>query len=319
MTIHVSNKDIVQEDFGSKILGIKSKPDNEVCCDCSCGETTWASTTFGCFLCINCSGVHRSLGTHVSKVKSVTLDSWSLEEIRSMELWGNKRVNNMFESNVPSYYTKPIEEAPYEYRLEYITAKYIYQHFVKSAMPPPVPINTPLPNLTGSYKTTPKKSSTKKASQSLRKAEPNKNVGQVEFSGILNIILKRGIDMKPMNTTTNWLSDPYVILGAGPDFNDCMNIHPGQLSKSEVKRKTLNPEWNQRMCCCICSLDTDVIHIEVWDYDKLSAHEFMGEYHLQLCDLDILNQKDQKVNVCISLQSVERGCIELEISYHSLK
>ena len=41
----------------------------------------WASWNLGCFFCLTCAGIHRRLGTHISKVKSVTLDSWTPEQI----------------------------------------------------------------------------------------------------------------------------------------------------------------------------------------------------------------------------------------------
>jgi hypothetical protein len=237
-----------------------------------------------------------------------------------MELWGNKRVNEVFELNVPYYYTKPIDETPYDYRLEYITAKYVHQHFVRNAMPPPSPQHSPLPNVSGLFQPNPKKviSKSKKITSSLKKAEKtSKNSGQIEFCGILNIVLKRGIDMKNLNDT--WTSDPYVVMGVGPDKEDSTNIYPGQLVKSGIKKRTLNPEWNENMCCCVANLETDTLHLEAWDYDKLSSDQFMGEYHLRLADLDILNQKSQKVNMCVALQNIGKGSIELDVSYNHLK
>ena len=41
----------------------------------------WASTNLGVFLCIRCASIHRKLGTHISKVKSLTLDNWSIEQL----------------------------------------------------------------------------------------------------------------------------------------------------------------------------------------------------------------------------------------------
>jgi hypothetical protein len=239
-----------------------------------------------------------------------------------MELWGNKKVNEIFEANVPYYYTKPIDETPYDYRAEYITAKYVHQHFIKSALPPPSPQHSPLPNLSGTFQPVPKKTPAKppkKFTSALKKAETkgNKNSGQVEFCGILNIVLRRGIDMKSLNDT--WSSDPYVVMGVGPDKEDGTNIYPGQLVKSGIKRKTLNPEWNENMCCCVANLETDTLHIEAWDYDKLSSDQYMGEYHLRLADLDILNQREGKVNMCVALQNIGKGSIELDISYNHLK
>lgn len=54
------------------------------CCECGALEPEWSSYSLGIFLCIRCSGLHRSLGTHISKVRSVTLDDWSDEQMVKM-------------------------------------------------------------------------------------------------------------------------------------------------------------------------------------------------------------------------------------------
>jgi hypothetical protein len=46
-----------------------------------------------------CSGIHRGMGTHISRVKSVDLDSWTDEQLQSMLKWGNTRAN-MYELSV---------------------------------------------------------------------------------------------------------------------------------------------------------------------------------------------------------------------------
>jgi len=67
---------------------------NEMCADCGQLNPTWASTNLGVFICITCSGCHRQMGTHISKVKSISLDRWNSVELRQMETFGNKNVND---------------------------------------------------------------------------------------------------------------------------------------------------------------------------------------------------------------------------------
>ena len=70
---------------GQKVLTqLRSKPGNAICADCGCADpdsVTWASINLGVMLCLDCSGIHRRLGTHVSKVRSGILDvkQWTPE------------------------------------------------------------------------------------------------------------------------------------------------------------------------------------------------------------------------------------------------
>ncbi|KAI3839453.1 hypothetical protein MKX03_017714, partial [Papaver bracteatum] len=60
------------------------------------------SANIGVSLCLKCCGVHRSLGTYISKVLSVTLDDWSDEEIESMIKVGGKfSVNSIYVASIP--------------------------------------------------------------------------------------------------------------------------------------------------------------------------------------------------------------------------
>ncbi|XKL59477.1 hypothetical protein PGB90_000493 [Kerria lacca] len=55
--------------------------DNKYCVDCDAKGPRWASWNIGIFLCIRCAGIHRKLGVHISKVKSVNLDTWTPQQV----------------------------------------------------------------------------------------------------------------------------------------------------------------------------------------------------------------------------------------------
>ncbi|OON23360.1 putative GTP-ase activating protein, partial [Opisthorchis viverrini] len=55
--------------------------DNKYCVDCDAKGPRWASWNIGVFLCIRCAGIHRNLGVHISKVKSVNLDTWTVSQL----------------------------------------------------------------------------------------------------------------------------------------------------------------------------------------------------------------------------------------------
>ncbi|EPY53469.1 GTPase activating protein [Schizosaccharomyces cryophilus OY26] len=77
------------------------EPANKICADCKRNEQPrWASWSLGVFICIRCSGIHRSLGVHISRVKSVDLDAWTDEQTENMQRWGNQRANMYWEANL---------------------------------------------------------------------------------------------------------------------------------------------------------------------------------------------------------------------------
>eukprot|EP01118_Nematostelium_gracile_P001672 TRINITY_DN11726_c0_g1_i1.p1 TRINITY_DN11726_c0_g1~~TRINITY_DN11726_c0_g1_i1.p1 ORF type:complete len:416 (-),score=111.04 TRINITY_DN11726_c0_g1_i1:6-1253(-) len=107
-----------------ELFEIMKLPGNGICADCSEKDPDWASTNLGIFICIQCSGLHRNLGTHISKVRSVTLDSWDEQQIRRMKIIGNIRANKVWEVSIPYPFEKPIATSNMQAKLEWIQAKY---------------------------------------------------------------------------------------------------------------------------------------------------------------------------------------------------
>jgi len=88
---------------------MKKHPSNRACVECGGNDPTWASVSYGNLFCLECSGVHRSLGVHISFVRSLGMDKWSDEQMQYMRLGGNEKCKKFFEKHgIPR--SMPIQE-----------------------------------------------------------------------------------------------------------------------------------------------------------------------------------------------------------------
>ncbi|KAF8029807.1 hypothetical protein BT93_E2282 [Corymbia citriodora subsp. variegata] len=98
-------------------------PENRECADCRSKAPRWASVNLGIFICLQCSGIHRSLGVHISKVRSATLDTWLPEQVAFIQSMGNEKANSYWEAELPPNYGRVGIE-------NFICAKYVEKRWV---------------------------------------------------------------------------------------------------------------------------------------------------------------------------------------------
>ncbi|KAE8603746.1 hypothetical protein XENTR_v10014454 [Xenopus tropicalis] len=115
----------------SALQRVQCIPGNTNCCDCGLSDPRWASINLGITLCIECSGIHRSLGVHFSKVRSLTLDTWEPELLKLMCELGNDVMNSIYEARVEKMgVRKPQHGCQRQEKEAYIKAKYVEKKFV---------------------------------------------------------------------------------------------------------------------------------------------------------------------------------------------
>ncbi|KAI8332434.1 hypothetical protein BC941DRAFT_402556 [Chlamydoabsidia padenii] len=108
-------------------------PGNEYCADCRSKNPRWASYSLGVFLCVRCAGIHRKMGTHISRIKSLSMDQWTVEQIESIKNGGgNIKVNNIVNPN-PGKYPLPLADDEGHAMEKYIRNKWEKRAFMEKA------------------------------------------------------------------------------------------------------------------------------------------------------------------------------------------
>ncbi|XP_078518943.1 arf-GAP with GTPase, ANK repeat and PH domain-containing protein 3 [Lissotriton helveticus] len=113
------------------------------CVDCQFCNPDWASLNLGALMCIECSGIHRNLGTHLSRVRSLDLDDWPIELIMVMTAIGNSLANSVWEEAVEGY-IKPEQESSREEKERWIRAKYEQKVFLAPLPQSDIPLGQQL-------------------------------------------------------------------------------------------------------------------------------------------------------------------------------
>ncbi|KAJ5287780.1 hypothetical protein N7478_003466 [Penicillium angulare] len=116
---------------------IRTVPGNDRCADCDALTPGWASWNMGLFLCMRCAAIHRKLGTHISKVKSLSMDTWSSEQVDSMKSHGNLLMNKIYNpKNIKPPVPTDIDEAD-SCMERFIRQKYQYRSLEDGKPKPP--------------------------------------------------------------------------------------------------------------------------------------------------------------------------------------
>ncbi|RUS75126.1 hypothetical protein EGW08_017110, partial [Elysia chlorotica] len=124
-----------QDKFQAILSALLKDEDNKYCVDCDAKGPRWASWNLGIFLCIRCAGIHRNLGVHISRVKSVNLDTWTAEQVAMMQEIGNSRARAVYEANIPDGFRRPQSDSyPFFEILPHTQKKYIAREWI-----PPTP------------------------------------------------------------------------------------------------------------------------------------------------------------------------------------
>uniref|UniRef100_A0A8C1PGV2 ArfGAP with SH3 domain, ankyrin repeat and PH domain 1b n=1 Tax=Cyprinus carpio TaxID=7962 RepID=A0A8C1PGV2_CYPCA len=124
------------EDLTKAIIDdVLRMPGNEVCCDCGAPDPKWLSTNLGILTCIECSGIHREMGVHISRIQSMELDKLGTSELLLAKNVGNSSFNEIMEANLPCPSPKPTPASDIllvhlKYFL-FINAKYVDHKFAR--------------------------------------------------------------------------------------------------------------------------------------------------------------------------------------------
>jgi len=237
--------------MASQIRGVSG---NQRCADCNGSKPpTWASISLGVVLCIDCAGVHRKLGAHVSQVQSIHLDAWTDKQVAAMLSSGNARANARLEAHVPAHVARPGDRSSPQEREAFIRAKYELRSFSLGG-------DGRLPRLANDGGDARGRAAAADASSAAR----------TEHVGVLLVRVVRACNL--VNMDLGSASDPYVIL---------------KLGRQSMRTRTIqddnDPVWDETLPLNVQS-EAQRLCAEVWDRDLVGRDDWIGHVEVPIAE-----------------------------------
>eukprot|EP00605_Chrysophyceae_sp_TOSAG23-4_P000753 GSChrysophyteH1.ASY1.ANO1.842.1 assembled CDS len=266
---------------------------NQECADCSAPHPTWASVNNGSIICTACSGVHRSLGVHISFVQSLNMDYWSSEDLDAFIARGpNAVVNNTsLEYHVPEGVLKASPHCSRQDREQWINAKYVDKRFV--------------PVIDEETKQSKQGSGANSGTFDMN-SRSTKSIGETEFIGVLMIKLVNASALTKVDTFGK--NDVYVKASSAQQSVD-----------SKVVPKTLSPVFNQTLMLSWDGVSSLALYVKA--VTKKKGKDNLGHIIVNVGAPGYKSLLENGENIVFEdekLENASTGTLSVEITFTSL-